>query len=241
VAAGLVGAVTLCGFGLSGCVSTQRKNARAKLVAARTLGGRELPRAIERGADVRVLRVALVRGRSAGGALVVALRNRGAQPVTDVPIAVGVRARDGRRTRLNARRGLDWFQTHVPAIGPGETTTWIFTTRQAVPAGRPWAVAGIARGALATRATGALPQVEAQPAGRRRGGAVRVALDNRSAIPQYGLQVYAVVRDGRRLVAAGKATVSHLATHAHGSARVPLFGAARGRTVWVHALPTIFE
>lgn len=269
MAAGLV--LALGCVPLSGCVSTQRKNARAKLVADRTLGSRELPHAIERRGDVRVLRVTLVRGSRAGGALVVTLRNGGAESLTDVPIAVGVRGRDGQRTRLNERRGLDWFQTHVPAIGAGETTTWVFTTRRALPAGRPWAVAGVARG---SRAAETLPQVEARvertrgASERRRargergtqkrdgaragshGGApkhgtapdrIRVALDNRSDVPQYGLQLYAVVRDGRRVVAAGRTTVRHLATHGRATARVSLFGTAGRHAVRVHALPTIFD
>ncbi|HEX7290845.1 MAG TPA: hypothetical protein VF250_06910, partial [Conexibacter sp.] len=141
MAAALAGAVVL--GGLSGCVSTQEKNARARLVADRTVNGRRPLRIAARSRDVRVVRVTLVRGRGGRGAVVVELRNRGAQAVADVPLLVGVRGADGRRVRLNGGRGLDWFQTHVPAIGAGETTTWVFVPRRReLPAGRPWAVAG---------------------------------------------------------------------------------------------------
>lgn len=258
VASGLVGAIAFggLGLGLAGCVSTQRKNERAKLVASRTLAGREPQQVRQRSRDVRVERVALVRSRN-GSALVVVLRNRGEAPRTDVPIAVGVRGRDGRRTRLNGGRGLDWFQTHVPAIGPGATTTWVFTTRRALPAGRAYAVAGVATGPVVTQAGGTLPQIAAWVV-RAGGGSdspdhgemheqgsapdrVLVALDNRSEIPQYGLQVYAVVRVGGRYVAAGKATVEHLATHGHSTARVSLFGTGGRHAVRVQALPTIFD
>jgi hypothetical protein len=233
------------GGGLSGCVSTQDKNARAKLVADRTIEGRKPLWLGGRSRDVRVLHVDRVRGRR-GGALVVTLRNRGASALTDVPVVVGVRGADGRRTKLNGGRGLAWFQTHVPAIGAGETTTWIFTTRRALPGGRPYAVAGRAD------ESGAPPRiaatVERAPAARRAAArrhgaptAVRVAVVNESDVPQFGLQVYAVVRAGGRVVAAGTATVRHLGSRGRASARVALFGAPGGHTVRVHALPTIFE
>jgi len=240
------------GSGLSGCVSTQDKNARAKLVADRTVEGRKPLWLGGRSRDVYVLHVDRVRGRH-GGALVVTLRNRGPSALTDVPVVVGVRGADDHRTELNGGRGLAWFQTHVPAIGAGETTTWIFTTRRALPAGRPYAVAGRAD------ESGTPPRiaatVERAPAARRaaadRGrhaarrhtapAAVRVLVVNESDVPQFGLQVYAVVRAGGRVVAAGTATVRHLGSRGRASARVALFGAPGNHTARVHALPTIFE
>ena len=237
MAIGLVGVI---GCGLAGCVSTQEKNARARLVAERTLAGRRPLRVVERSSDVRVLRTSLVRGRGRASAIVVELRNRGEEPLTDVPVAVGLRGRDGRRTPLNGGRGLDWFQTHVPAIGGGERVAWVFLTRRPVAAGRPYAIAGASAGAVTSEASGALPQIAA--AVTARGRAVRVALDNRSDIPQYGLQVYAIARDAAgRPVAAGKATVRHLPTHGRASARVALAGAPGRHAVRVRALPTIFE
>ncbi|HEV7773703.1 MAG TPA: hypothetical protein VGO48_10500 [Conexibacter sp.] len=231
--------------GLSGCVSTQDKNARAKLVADRTIEGRKPLWLGGRSRDLRVLHVDRVRGRH-GGALVVTLRNRGTSALTDVPIVVGVRSAGDRRTELNGGRGLAWFQTHLPAIGAGETTTWIYTTRRALPPGRPYAVAGRASSA------GTLPRiaatVERAPAARRAGArrrstpaAVRVALANDSDVPQYGLQVYAVVRAHGRVIAAGTATVRHLGSRGRASARVALFGAPGRHAARVHALPTIFE
>jgi hypothetical protein len=234
VATTLAGAVVL--GGLSGCVSTQEKNARAKLVADRTIDGRRPLRIQARSRDVAVVDVAIVRGRR-GGAVVVSLRNRGLRALTDVPIAVGVRDAHGRRVRLNGGRGLEWFGTHVPAIGARETTSWVFVPRRrrALPAGRPWAVAGRAR------AVSAVPLVAAQPADPSGGRAVRVAIVNRSDVPQYGLQVYAVARAHGRVVAAGIATVRHLGSHGSANARIPLVGAPGNHALRVHAPATIFE
>lgn len=231
--AGLLVCATALG-GLSGCVSTQHKNARAKLVADRILNGRRPLRVADRSRDVRVLDVALVRGRRRG-ALVVELRNGGRRALTDVPIAVGVRAAGGRRVQLNGGRGLDWFQTHVPAIGAGQTTSWVFVPRRrALPAGRPWALAGPAH------AVGALPPIAVTSAGRD-GDAIRVALANRSEVPQYGLQVYAVVRAHGRVLAAGTASVRHLGSRASASARLTLVGAPGDHTARIHAPATIFD
>ncbi|MGB2711466.1 MAG: hypothetical protein WBC33_08100 [Conexibacter sp.] len=240
MAGGLVGAIAL-GGGLSGCVSTQQKNARAKLSATRLLASREPQRVTERNPDVRVLQVAVVRGRRSD-AIVVDLRSRAARPLTDVPIAVGVRRTGGRAELLNERGGLDWFQTHVPAIPAGGTATWIFTARTTkVPAGQPFARVGVSPSPALSRA-GSLPRIEAGlGAGRPAAAAVRAMLDNSSGIPQYRLQVYAVVRARGRYVAAGKATIEHLGTGERTTVRVPLTGHAPGGAVRVHAIPTIFE
>jgi hypothetical protein len=234
--------------GLTGCVSTQRKNARAELVADRTLAQRTPLRLHRRSRDVRVERVALVRAAS-GGAFVVTLRNSGAQPATDVPVAVGLRAVDGRRTQLNGGGELDWFRTHVPAIGAGATATWIFTAHRPLAAGTPYAIAGATGRAVVSHASGALPAIAArvvpEPVRGRRGagtrGGVSVAIVNRSEIPQYDVQVYAVARDGARVLAAGAASIAHLGTHEATRVRVALVGAAGRHTVRVFALPTIFE
>jgi len=247
--------------GLGGCVSTQRKNARAELVADRTLAGRAPLRLHRPSRAVRVVRVALVRGARAS-AFVVTLRNRGAEPATDVPLAVGVRDAGGPRTEVDGGGGLGWFRTHVPSIGADANATWVFTARRPLPAGTPYAVAGAPGGAVVSRASGALPALDARvlpphaPAaasgphahgahatGRRNTarGTVTVLLVNRSAIPQYDVQVYAVARDGARVLAAGAVSIDHLASHGQARVRVALVGDPGRHTVRISAPPTIFE
>ncbi len=249
VAAGIALAL---GVGLGGCVSTQRKNARAELVANRTLGARAPLRVRRADRTVRVAHVTLVRGAGAG-AFVVTLRNRAGRPATDVPVAVGVRDARGRRVAVNGGGGLDWFRTHVPAIPARGTATWVFTAHRPLPAGVPYAIAGAPGGAVVSRATGPLPALAARVVrdpGRRDGrtrrragarSAVTVLLVNRSEIPQYDVQVYAVVRDRSRALAAGAAAVAHLGTHERARVRIALVGAAGRHTARASALPTIFE
>ncbi|MDW5598644.1 hypothetical protein VSS74_30060 [Conexibacter stalactiti] len=232
----------------SGCVSTQQKNARAQLSATRELSSREPQRVRGAQPGVRVARVAVVRGRRFD-ALVVELRSRARTPLTDVPIAVGVRTRDGRRVLLNGRRHA-WFQTHVPALPAGGNTTWVFTAgRRGVPAGRPFAVVGATPRTPISKAS-SLPRIVVAPArdGGDGGGArgarssvARVVVANASDVPQRDVQVYALVRDRHRYVAAGKAAVAELGAGDETAVRIPLSGPAPRRTATVHALPTIFE
>jgi hypothetical protein len=231
----------LAAGGLSGCVSTQDKNERAKLRATRLLASRELPRVGARNPDVKVEKVSLVRGRDRSVAIVVDLRGSASKPLTDVPIVVGVRSPGGRRVAFNLRKRLDWFQTHVPAIPAGETVTWVFEGRRRVkPGDRPFARVGIPV-SPAISSAGSLPRIAALPASASDRRAVRVVVENTSDVPQYGLQVYALVRTGGRYVAAGKASIEHLGTGQRKAARVPLTGSARERRPAVHASPTIFQ
>jgi hypothetical protein len=237
-----VGAVALLAVGaLAGCDSTQQKNARAELRAKRELGGRELPGVVRPNRQLRVERAAIVRGKQAGSAaIVVELRSRAAQSLTDVPIAVGVRDADGRARLVNAKRHLNWFQTHVPAIPARGETTWVFKGARGVKAGdRAFARVGVPARPLLSRA-GALPRIDAEPAPGR-GAARRVAVENASDVPQYGLQVYAYALRGGRYVAAGKTEVKHLGTGQRTVVTVPLAGSARKRPLRVEAIPTMFE
>jgi hypothetical protein len=209
---------------LAGCVTTQQRNERYKLRADRTLESRK-PLLVRRpGPDVRVGAVTVLRG-ARGGAVVVELRNRAARALSDVPISVGVG-----RTRLNARGGLDFFQTHVAAIGAGARLTWVFTTPRRIPRGRPFAVAGDA-----ARSPAQLPRIDISPA---RGGAV---VRNRTKLPQYGLPVYALARRDGRYVGAGRATLAALGTGSTATVRVRMVGARHGAHIQLEALPTIFE
>jgi len=209
---------------LSGCVTTQQRNERYKLRADRTLAGRR-PLLVRRpGSDVRIGHVTALRGAD-GSAVAVELENRSGHALSDVPISVGVG-----RTRLNARGGLDFFQTHVAAIGAGARVTWVFTTRRRIPRGRPFAVAGDAARAPAT-----LPRIDVAPAA---GGAL---VRSRTDVPQYGLPVYALARRGGRLVAAGRATVAQLGSSRSATVGLRMVGAPRGAHIQLEALPTIFE
>lgn len=225
---------------LAGCAdSTQLRNDRAELSARRDVASRERQRVTQRNPQVRVAEATRV-SDARSTAIVVELRSSAAAPLTDVPITVGVRRRDGRRTPLNDRPGLDWFQTHVAAIPARGTATWVFRTRRPVPAGRPFAVAGVLP-EPALSAAGSLPAVRVAPQPATVPGVARVRVTNASKVPQDALQVYAVRRRGGRSVAAGRTAVARLAPGRKATVTMRLTGARSGGTLDVGALPTIFR
>jgi hypothetical protein len=225
---------------LSGCAdSTQLKSERAELQAKRRVASRDAQHVVLRSPDVHVTDVALVRD-SRSAAIVVDLRSSASRPLTDVPIAVGVVGSGGRRRPLNARPGLSWFQTHLPAIPAGGHATWVFRTRQAARAhGRPYASVGVLPEPALSSAR-SLPSIEASSAAIA-GRTARARVENASDVPQTGLQVVAVERSGGRYVAAGRAALTTLAPGASATVRVRLTGRPQGQTVRFLATPTIFE
>jgi hypothetical protein len=179
---------------------------------------------LQPGSDVSVGRVTVLRA-TRGGAVVVEMTNRSDRALSDLPISVGMG-----HSPLNARRGLDFFQTHVASIAPGGQVRWVFTTRQRIPHGRPFAVVGDA-----ARSPAQLPHISAALAD---GG---VVVRNSSDVPQYGLPVYALVRRAGRYVAAGRTTLQQLGTGSAVTVPLRLIGARQGAPVELEALPTIFR
>lgn len=239
--ASAIAALGVAALPLAGCAdSTQTKNERARLQAERELASRKAQRVTQTNPVVRVEDVGLVRGRR-GAALVVALRSRASRPLTDVPIAVGIRTRRGTRQVLNDAPRLGWFSTHVPAIPAGGTTTWVFKTRRPLPAGaRPFARAGVLPATPLSEAS-TLPAVRAVPQTRPSRRTARVTVTNVSDIPQAAVQVVATARRDGRWVAAGRAATPALEPGASTTVTVPLAGRSRGGELRLDASPTIFD
>ena len=76
-------------------------------------------------------------------------------------------------------------------------------------------------------------------AGTATSARVAVTLHNRSSIPQYQLQVYAVARHGRRYVAAGALTVAHLGGGGKHTVKLPLLGHPTHGRLQFEALPAM--
>ncbi len=151
--------------------------------------------------------------------------------------------RAGRKLYLNRAANIDYFDSHVAALMPGRVIAWVYTSphRLAVT-GRPFAEVGVSP--LAQPPAGALPQIEVtlQGAGSRPGErTLHLSVANRSGIPQYQLPVYALGLRGGKDVSAGRATVAQLGTDGTATLHLTLLGSARGATVSLSALPTIFQ
>jgi hypothetical protein len=217
---------------LTGCVSTQQIAARARLVSARTLASQIAIEVTRENPRVSVGRLTVIRSR-AGTAIVVPLRNDTSNTLTDLPISVTIRTAPG-NIYLNRSANLDYFQTHVAAIAPHDSTDWVFTTGARIASGRASALVGLAQ--LHPSTARSLPRLQVSS---RRAGSVTVA--NHSGIPQYDLQVYAVAIRAGRDVGAGRAEVTHLGSNATTTLSVTLVGVDQGAALRLIALPTIFS
>jgi hypothetical protein len=235
----LIPAVALVGIAtaVSGCATTQDANKRASLQADRTLASRKA--LVLHGTDpnVQVVRTSVVPGKD-GSAIVVVLRNRGDEPVSDLPIEVGQRGGDP----LNAGRNVPYFQSHAPAIAAGAETTWVYVTKEKIGPAPAYARIG-APPALAPKA-GDVPELEVSDAGSHdgnQGSSVVAEVSNGTGIPQYGVDVYAVARRGGRYVAAGRASLMHLGVDQKAELTLNLIGDAKGSRIQIYAPPTLFE
>jgi hypothetical protein len=224
---------------LSACQTTQQTSARAKLSADRVLATQHPLRVVRLNPAVQVVRVSLL--RSAGGAaIVVALHNRTRRSVADLPISVGVRTR-GAQQYLNRASGLDYFQTHVPALAAGGDATWVFQTAASLrPYGTPFAAVGVPN-ADATPSVRRLPPIEVRLAAPAGPGLGRATVFNRSDIDQRGLPVYAVAVRRGCYTAGGSGSIAELAPGARATVDVKLTGDSRDAAVHLEAPPAFLR
>jgi hypothetical protein len=252
-ARGLASLTALAAAGLlAGCSTTQQEASRLQLNSARIRASEVPTRVRVPGQAVHVTRVALVTG---GGrtAFVVEVHNLAPQPVSDLPISVGVRvgARPAVYVNSESPQEYSYFDAHLPVVTAQGTLTWVYTTDRRLPAhGRPFAIVGDHPSPAAPRVD-QLPVIRASAltgtpatvgaASRRPASQLAIALHNLSGIPQYQLQVYAFAETAGRYVAAGAITVPHLGSQSSASLRLGLLGSLRHARLQIEALPTIFQ
>ena len=230
-----IASIVVLAAAVSGCATTQDANKRASIVADRTLASREPLKLEGRDRHVQVVSTSVVNGGD-GSAIVVVLRNRGDDAVNDLPIEVGVRGGPA----LNAGRNVPYFQSHAPAMGAGEESTWVYTSKDRI-SGPAFALVGAPASPPFTTARDVPELVVSAPHAVRKDGSVRAEIANDTGVPQYALDVYAVARKGDRYVAAGRASVLHLGPGQKADLRLSLVGDAKGSRIQIFAPPTLFE
>jgi hypothetical protein len=223
---------------LTGCVSTQTVAARARLVDARILTSQTGTEVTRANPAVSVGLPVVIRDGTAT-AIVVTARNGSDRALTDLPISVGVRTPSGRPRYLNRSSNLDYFESHVAAIGARAVTEWVFTTTQPLPRGRPFATVGVSP--LHPTVGASLPSLAVSLRAGRDDLTLGLSIANRSAIPQYDLPVYAVALRNGHDVAAGRTTVTHLETNGTTTSSLSLLGSAHYTSLRLIATPTIFH
>src|SRR5580704_14774199 len=102
---------------IGGCVeTTEQKNERAAVQDDRLLASRSAVVVTRSDPNITVLGVSMLRG-AAGAAVAVSVRNDSRNPVSDLPINVGVKTAAGKVAYLNREAELPYFQTHIGGLG----------------------------------------------------------------------------------------------------------------------------
>jgi hypothetical protein len=218
---------------VSGCATTQDSNKRISVRFDRTLASRKPLDLRGTAPDVKVIRTGVVDGKN-GSAIVVVLRNTGENPVNDLPIEVGP---EGGKA-LNTAANVPYFQSHAPAIAPGDEVTWVYASKDPIGSSQAFARVGAPSSPPLTTA-GHVSELAAS--GKSGGASVKAEVTNDTGVPQYDLDVYAVARKGGRYVAAGRASLEHLGVSKTVRLTLPVTGDAKGTQIQVFAPQTLFQ
>jgi hypothetical protein len=231
--------VLIAALSLSGCESTAEKSAKLERVAKHVTVQEKGLSITRHSRKVRVLGTAVVHS-SEGTAATVTVQNRTGAALREVPLAVAVKDAKGHTTAQNDAGGLESALVSVSSIGPHATLTWV--DDQLPSAGA--ATNASASVGEAPAAGGPAPKltIEGQRLTEEAGGALATGtVTNHSSIEQSKLVVFAVVRRGASVLAAGRAVLPQLAAKASMPFQAYLIGDATGGKLELAAPPTTFR
>ena len=228
--------VVLAGLSLTACESSQDK-ARAIREHAQATAPKPLVIPKEN-QDIKVGDVTLLHDQN-GDAIVVPLTNESAKAMVSVPILVGIK--NGKQTTYkNDTAGLDYALNHVALIKPHETFYWVndqlaqgksAKVRVGEPEAKP--------------PTGPLPPFRvSDPRFGHDFSGVKVSgtVTDESKVDQDHLILFAVARQGNRIVAAGRGQIKKLKHTAKPAPYVIYFiGDPTGSDVTIQAPPTVLK
>ncbi len=237
----LIAAAAVAAVPLTGCESTQDKSARLARKGGTLLHGEKGLVVSAQSRDVRVAETTVIQDEN-GTAVVVVLRNRSAQPVGAVPLAIDVQGGGGGSVYKNDTPGLDPSLVEATGLPAHGEVAWVDDQVTASGAAKRVAArVGVAKGS----APRALPQIALGTPQLQEGdvtGPEAVGLvTNRSQVEQKRLVVFCVARRGGKLVAAGRAIVNRLAPGKHARYHVFFIGNPRGASLSAVAPPTVLE
>jgi hypothetical protein len=197
----------LAGVTLTACETTQDKAAKLR---AEVAANAPKPLAIKKvDKSVKVLDSTLLHDQY-GTAIAVDVRNDSNQTLVDVPILVQVKDAKGKTVFVNNAPGSELTLNHIPVLKPHETFTWV--NDQLHPNGTAKS-AKVKVGEPEGKPPAQLPviDVSAPKLGHDISGPkVSGTVTNKSQIGQTQLTLFAVARQGGRIVAAGRGAIKKL-------------------------------
>jgi hypothetical protein len=219
---------------LTGCDSTQDKNKRAEVAAKRKLEARKPIKDATKNPVIEINEVQAV-GKGKDAVVVVSLTNNGAEVLSDLPITVGVK-RDGRTTLINKGPDIYYFANHVPAAAKGKETIWVGDFNRRIPKGKLFAQVG--QPTFPQTKGARFPEFALKTISHSKGEVVG-AFENKSGIPQYVVELYAVTRHGGKWVAAGRFRLTRVTGSGKLDFVIPMQGNAKKYTPSISAGPAI--
>jgi hypothetical protein len=227
----------LAGTTLTACTSSQDK---AKVIQEQAQAAAPKPLVIPKpNKDVKVTDTTLLHDQN-GDAVVVELKNESNKRLVNVPILVDIR--DGKKTVYrNDTAGLDFALNHVAVLKPGETFDWV--NDQLTAQGKDVKVTvGEPEG---KSPSGPLPELDVstpRPGSDFSGPKVSGTVTDKSKLEQSHLILFAVARQGGRIVAAGRGQIKALKNGARPAPYVIYFiGNPVGADVTIQAPPTVLQ
>jgi hypothetical protein len=228
----------LAGTTLTACTSSQDK---ARVIQEQAQAAAPKPLVIPKpNKDVRVTDTTLLHDQN-GDAIVVELKNESNKTLVNVPILVDVRDPKGKTVYKNDTAGLDFALNHIAVLEPGETFDWV--NDQVTAEGK---IAKVTVGEPEGKApSGPLPELEVsapKPGHDFSGAKVSGTVTDKSKLDQSHLILFAVARQGGRIVAAGRGQIKALKLDAKPAPYVIYFiGNPVGADVTIQAPPTILQ
>jgi hypothetical protein len=225
----------LAGVSLTACQSSQDK---ARALRAQAVAEAPKPLTIPHPyKKVKVLDSTLLHDQY-GDAIVVDVKNESNQTLVNVPILVDLRNQKGKSVYENNTAGSATALNHIALLKPGETFSWV--NDQLNPS-QPPKSAKVTIGPPEGKAPAQLPELVVSPPKLGHdisGTKVSGTVTNKSHIDQTQLTLFAVARQGGRVVAAGRGAIKKLKVGARPGNYVIFFiGNPAGADVSVEAPP----
>jgi hypothetical protein len=233
-------ALAVIAIALCGCETTAETSARLERDAKRHAASGASRTGVSithTSTKLKVVQTAMLQGRERAAA-VVTVRNSSPEPLRAIPIAVTVKDARGSALYTNSAPGLTPSLVSVPYVRAHAQVTWV--DDQVTGAGRAAGVS--ARVGEGTRAGGRLPALGIREAhlaeDPANGPSEEGTLANESHTAQQELVIYAVARQGQKIVAAGRAVVPEAAAASATPFQIFFVGDPRGAQVQLTALPS---
>lgn len=228
--------------GLSACQSTQNRSAELEEENSSVLLENEGVTVTKEDPDIEVVSTTVL-SEAEGHAVVVELHNDSGENLVDVPISVDVRDAKGRSVYRNDAPGLEQALVAVPFIPAGGDATWV--NDQVLAVGKPVS-AEVKVGVGGTPFSGEQPEIEVSEPKLEGDPSSGIVADgdivNRTGEDQNRFLLYAVARQGGRVVAAGRGAIEHLKPETKPVPyNVYFIGDPRGAELSLYAYPTLSE